>query len=110
MAAPSSNTADAMVQRTFRHFVQSVRNQDFATFAKLHQSDARPHLEEDLFRKNAKRAVAHKFQFRLREIAYEGDVAEVTFEVIPGDGASQHRDEATLVMVREGDVFLIVES
>jgi hypothetical protein len=101
---------DEEVGKAFRRFVKSVKAADFSAFKKLHHKDVRPDLDEAWFAKNADRAKSHRFSFKLRSITYEGEVAEVSFEVIPGDGDETHHDEAVLTFVKENDRFFIVES
>lgn len=101
---------DAAVRATFEAFVDAVARRDFAAFCSLHVEAQRAGLDPGRFQRNAERAQKQGLQFRLLRALHEGDVAEVAFEVTPrGSGASEP-DVATLVMVRVGDAYQIVES
>lgn len=106
----SHDERDEAVRKVVQAFVKAVAADDFEAYRRLHTDEVQRELDPKLFARNVARAERHRFKFRLKEIAYEGDVAEAVLDVIPGDGAERHRDELVLVLVRDDDGYKIVES
>lgn len=98
------------VERAVAGFAKAVLAGDFKAFVALHHPDVRDGLDEELFSFNAKKAAKHRFKLAVKGMTFEGDVAEATVTITPGDGDASQRDEALFVLVRSGDAYLFVES
>ena len=98
------------VRTTFNAFVQSIKNSDFSSYLNLYAPEKAATVSEDLFARNSDRAKAHAFEFELDRIQFDGRFATVSFTVTPGDGATEHEDQAEITLVREDESWMLYET
>lgn len=87
----------------FRSFAAAAERGDVDAFKELCASDVP--AETQLFLANSERVQEHGWTLKLRRIDQQGEVAEVTFEAVNGQG--QHVDEGTVTFTEEHDGWKI---
>ena len=87
----------------FATFAAAVATGDTDAYRALCVEDAPP--ETPLFEANSEKVREHGWQLKLRRIEQEGEMAELTFEVV--DGAGDIVDEATVTFTEEADGWRI---
>lgn len=90
------------IAKKFARFAEAVQQGDAAAYQALCVSDAPPELE--LFEENSKKLREAGWKLRIRRIDQEGQVAEVTFDVV---GKEDVVDEAQVTFTEEADGWRI---
>ena len=98
------------VRNTFDAFVTAVKDSDFTSYLKLHSEDVVSEVNEELFVRNSERARSHQFDFELERIEFDGRFATVSFNVTPGDGAEEHKDQAEVTLIRDDKRWSLYET
>jgi hypothetical protein len=97
----SDDPHDEIAQK-FARFASAAQQGDAAAFEALCVLDAPPEVE--LFEENSKKVREAGWKLRIRRIDQEGEVAEVTFDVVNGDEVI---DEAQVTFTEEADGWRI---
>lgn len=90
------------IAQKFARFAEAAQQGDAETYQSLCVNDAPAELE--LFEENSKKLRDGGLKLRIRRIDQEGQVAEVTFEVVGEDDVV---DEAQLTFTEEADGWRI---
>jgi len=98
-ALMSQDSHDA-IKAVFDAFVVAVQKVDPEAFEALTVADEAP--ETELFLFNAEKMREQSLSLRIREIAQEGGVAEVTFKILDESGADIDEGMITLTLEDEG--------
>jgi hypothetical protein len=91
------------IAEQFKRFAAAVSAGDASAFEALCVSDAPPEVE--LFERNSEKVKAEGWKLRIKRIDQEGEVAEVTFDVVAKDG--EVVDEAMVTFTEEATGWLV---
>lgn len=94
-----TNASTESLAAAFARLAHALENQDVAAYRALAATDVAP--QDGLFQDNAQRLRHPKCTLRLRQAVMEGDVAEVTFDVV--DAASNRVDTGRVTFTLEPD-------
>jgi hypothetical protein len=105
MNAPDPKASDPHdeIAAQFSRFAAAVASSDVDAFEALCVNDAPP--EVDLFQRNAEKVAAEGWKLRIKRIDQEGEVAEVTFDLVAADG--EVIDEGLVTFTEEASGWLI---
>jgi hypothetical protein len=85
------------IAELFGRFKEAVQQGDTSSYESICVDDAPP--ETELFKKNSEKVRGGGWKLRIKRIDQEGEVAEVTFDVVGSDG--EVIDEAQVTFTEE---------